>query len=117
MKKQYFTVSDNSDTTDGDSSSIRCGVDAPTGRNDNISVASHHRRFRGHKRISSELSQPLTSTGTGSVIDESLGGGTGGDTSDPYFLFRSDLQKKLDLLDECLADYLRVVHETVRAVY
>jgi hypothetical protein len=96
--KKYSTISDNSD------------ADLPTRRDDNVSVASsHHRRFKGHKRISSELSEPLTSANT-SVIDESLGG----DSGDPYYVFRSDLQKKLELMDESLADYLRIVHETVR---
>ena len=75
---------------------------------DSVSVASStHRRFKGNKRISSELSEPLTTAS--SVIDESLGSEAG----DPYFMFRADLQKKLELVDESLADFLRVVHETV----
>lgn len=74
---------------------------------DSVSVASSHRRF-GRKRINSELSEPLTSAGA-SIVDEELGS-TGGD---PYFVFRKDLQKKLELVDESLADFLRIVHETV----
>ncbi|KAL3911257.1 MAG: hypothetical protein SGILL_007351 [Bacillariaceae sp.] len=87
--KRYSTVSDNSDT---DVSNL-----------DSVSVASstQHRRFKGNKRISSELSEPLTTAS--SVIDESLGSEAG----DPYFMFRADLQKKLELVDESLTDFLR----------
>jgi hypothetical protein len=74
---------------------------------DSVSVASSKRRF-GRKRINSDLSEPLTSTGA-SIVDEELGGTTG----DPYFVFRRDLQRKLETVDESLADFLRIVHETV----
>jgi len=76
--------------------------------NDNISVASSHRRFAGRKRINSELSEPLTSTASAPVLDESSG--------DPYFVFRGDLQGKLELADEHLTDFLRIVHETDTAI-
>ena len=33
---------------------------------------------------------------------------------DPFYVFREDLYRKLDLVDECLQDFLRVVHQTVR---
>jgi hypothetical protein len=116
--KKYSTVSDNSETTDDASQSYRRSVNDSNNNNnhdrDSVSVASSqqhpHRRFKGHKRISSELSEPLTSH-TGTFDEESL---LSHDPSDPYFVFRSDLQKKLDLIDDSLADYLRVVHETVR---
>ncbi len=74
---------------------------------DSISVATSKRKF-GRKRINSELSEPLTSAGT-SIVDEELGSNGG----DPYFVFRKDLQRKLELVDESLADFLRIVHETV----
>ena len=32
---------------------------------------------------------------------------------DPFYVFRDDLYRKLELVDEGLAEYLRVVHETV----
>ena len=80
-------------------------------RDDSISVASSKGRFRGRRRINSELSEPLTAA-TGSVVDEELGG----DSGDPYFVFRADLQRKLELVDEALAEYLRIVHETVRTI-
>jgi hypothetical protein len=112
MMKKYSTVSDNSETTDDASQSYR-RRDNIKNDHDSVSVASSqhpHRRFKGHKRISSELSEPLTSH-TGTLDEESL---LSHDPSDPYFVFRSDLQQKLDLIDDSLADYLRVVHETVR---
>jgi hypothetical protein len=74
---------------------------------DSVSVATSKRKF-GRKRINSELSEPLTSAGT-SIVDEELGSNGG----DPYFVFRKDLQRKLELVDESLADFLRIVHETV----
>ena len=111
--KRYTTVSDSSENSssrmkDSDSLSV-------------VSISSRstsHQRFTRHKRINSELSEPLTSPLTSnnstSVLDHnesstSLGG-------DPYFVFRSDLQNKLESADEFLADFLRIVHETVRAL-
>ena len=96
--KRYTTVSDSSENSSRMKDS------------DSVSVASSHRRFTGHKRINSELSEPLTSTASTSVLDESIGGSSG----DPYFVFRSDLQNQLELVDEFLTDFLRIVHETVR---
>lgn len=78
-------------------------------RNDGVSVASSQRKFRRHRRVNSGLSEPLTTAD--SVVDESLG--SGAVSGDPYFVFRSDLQNKLELVDDALADFLRVVHETV----
>ena len=79
-------------------------------RNDGVSVASSKRKFRRHRRVNSGLSEPLTAADS-SVVDESLG--SGGVNGDPYFVFRSDLQGKLELVDDALVDFLRVVHETV----
>jgi hypothetical protein len=83
--------------------------DSHNTQDDSVSLASSHRRFGRHKRINSELSEPLTTSASTSIVDEELGSTAG----DPYFVFRSDLQKKLELVDESLADYLRIVHETV----
>lgn len=90
--KNYTTVSDSSDT----SSRFR--------DSDSVSLASSHRRFSSRKRINSELSEPLTSHGD----EGSFVGGSG----DPYFVFRSDLERKLELIDESMTDFLRIVHET-----
>lgn len=93
--KRYTTVSDSSDASSRMKDS------------DSVSLASSHRRFTSKKRINSELSEPLTG-----IADESFGGASG----DPYFVFRSDLENKLELVDEFLAEFLRIVHETNTAV-
>jgi hypothetical protein len=36
------------------------------------------------------------------------------DSTDPYYVFQHDLVNKLELVDEALAEFLRVVHQTVR---
>ena len=72
------------------------------------SSSTRHRRF-SRRTLNSDLSEPLTAGG--SIVDEELGS-VG---SDPYFVFRADLQKKLGTVDESLAEFLRVVHETVRS--
>jgi hypothetical protein len=52
------------------------------------------------------LSEPLTA----------LGSAEGGfDERDPYYVFRDDLQRKLTTVDESLAEFLRIIHQTVRA--
>ena len=93
--KRYSTVSDSSDTSSRMKDS------------DSVSLASSHRRFSAKKRINSELSEPLTGGG-----DDEFGGASG----DPYFVFRSDLQNKLEVVDDFLTEFLRIVHETVRTV-
>ena len=49
------------------------------------------------------LEEPLTDT---SEHDES---------SDPFYVFREDLYRKLESVDESLAEYLRIVHQSVRS--
>jgi hypothetical protein len=57
---------------------------------------------RGNKeQRRSALSEPLTANGAHP------------DSEDPYYVFREDLYRKLDLVDESLAEYLRIVHQTV----
>jgi hypothetical protein len=51
------------------------------------------------------LSTPLNSSAQGEV--------GGFDSTDPYYVFQRDLITKLDLVDEALAEFLRVVHQTV----
>jgi hypothetical protein len=56
----------------------------------------------------SHLSTPLNSSAA-------LVGEVGGfDSTDPYYVFQRDLVTKLELVDEALAEFLRVVHQTVR---
>jgi len=59
-----------------------------------------------------ELSEPLTSNGGRKSWDVEKG--AHGD--DPYFVFREDLLKKVDLVDEGLHRFLRIVDETDTAV-
>ena len=35
-------------------------------------------------------------------------------SADPFYVFRDDLYRQLSRVDETLAEYLRVVHQTVR---
>jgi hypothetical protein len=49
------------------------------------------------------LSEPLTLNGTGEHV------------SDPFYVFREDLYRQLERVDETLTEYLRVVHQTVGA--
>ena len=87
------------------------------GGDDNASIASSvlsrasKKKYR-QQRINSELSEPLTANNSQVAFrDEELGNSD--DSGDPFFVFRSDLVKKLELVDESIAEYLRVVHETV----
>lgn len=78
-------------------------IDGQNGRSrrsldsDNMSVSSRRSRVSQHPK---ELSEPLTA-------DEEE------HQNDPYYTFRADLMKKLEVVDECLAEFLRVVHQTV----
>jgi hypothetical protein len=98
MRKKYSTVSSNSENQSRMKDSDTISV---------VSVASSHRRFAALKRNNAELSEPLTAD-----EDEAYGGGS----SDPYFVFRSDLQDQLELVDDFLAEYLRTVYEIVRII-
>jgi hypothetical protein len=49
------------------------------------------------------LSEPLTLNGIGDHV------------SDPFYVFREDLYRQLERVDETLTEYLRVVHQTVGA--
>jgi hypothetical protein len=54
---------------------------------------------------STDLKRPLTSPDLES----------GGHDDDPFYVFREDLYRKLDLVDESLQEYLRIVYQTVRS--
>jgi hypothetical protein len=47
-------------------------------------------------------------------LNEPLNNGTSRGEDDPFYVFREDLYRKLDLVDEGLTEYLRLVHQTVR---
>lgn len=55
---------------------------------------------------SASLVEPLTKTTTASADSN----------DDPFYVFRADLSRKLETLDEYLAEYLRIVHQTDTAV-
>lgn len=52
------------------------------------------------------LEEPLTAA----AADEN---DTASSSSDPFYVFRQDLYRKLESVDESLAEYLRIVHQTV----
>lgn len=68
----------------------RCTTDA-----ESISLKS----FSSRRHHAPELSEPLTSS------------------TDPFYLFRDDLERKLERMDESLSEYLRVVHHMVRVAF
>mmetsp|Transcript_21836 Transcript_21836/g.62215 ORF Transcript_21836/g.62215 Transcript_21836/m.62215 type:complete len:300 (+) Transcript_21836:185-1084(+) len=94
---QYSGI-DDTDNTSLHSCSLRSRPD------DSSSIISKTKFRRGSN---SDLSQPLTANLTvqQQSIDEELG-------DDPYFMFRLDLQKKLELVDESLIEYLQIVNDT-----
>jgi hypothetical protein len=60
------------------------------------------------------LSEPLTGKSNGSSPPRSSPSRTNGGGQDPFFVFREDLYRKLETVDESLAEFLRIVHQTVR---
>ena len=61
--------------------------------------------LRTTTRVNPELSEPLTSSSSKNDLDDS--------ENDPFYVFREDLYRKLELVDEGLSRYLRIVHQTV----
>ncbi|GAX15688.1 syntaxin of plants SYP6 [Fistulifera solaris] len=94
----YESLNGNNCKSNFDSSSFR----PSTLRSAAASVASGA-SFR--MRSQDHLSEPLTA---GMNHDES--------PEDPYFVFRADLMQQLELVDEALAEFLRVVHQTDTSV-
>jgi hypothetical protein len=65
---------------------------------DHVSIRSKSTRsFRTVSVGNQELKEPLTAA----------------HDDDPFYVFREDLYRKLDLVDDGLAEYLRLVHHTV----
>ena len=72
--------------------------------NDHVSIRSKKSTARSFRTISvgnQELKEPLTA----------------GHDDDPFYVFREDLYRKLDLVDDGLAEYLRLIHHTVRHMW
>mmetsp|Transcript_42826 Transcript_42826/g.63534 ORF Transcript_42826/g.63534 Transcript_42826/m.63534 type:complete len:339 (-) Transcript_42826:105-1121(-) len=57
------------------------------------------------KQLSAEMKQPLTKD-----VER------GDDVEDPFYVFREDLYRKLDLVDETLTEYTRIIRHTDTAV-
>ena len=79
-------------------------VDDETDQDDLISIRSSLSR---KSALPPELSEPLTNSAA-------LLASSSQSQEDPYYLFRSELYRKLEAVDESLAEFLRVVHQTVR---
>jgi hypothetical protein len=67
-------------------------------------------RTRGGRTIHSELEEPLN--------DVELGGPSSYNNNsplddDPFYVLRNDLYRKLELVDEGLAEFIRIVYQTV----
>ena len=61
--------------------------------------------FLRQQRPPDDLAEPLTGD-----LEEGV-------AEDPFFVFRGDLVAKLDLVDQGLAEFLRVVHQTVGVLF
>ena len=59
---------------------------------------SHRSSSRLDSGTRSALSEPLTAAAA---------------SEDPFYVFREDLYRKLEHVDESLAEYLRIIHQTV----
>jgi hypothetical protein len=83
---------------------------APLSASDEDSKPSRPQLPSFSRALPTNLSEPLNASETGAS------NGTGGrsvDPGDPFYVFREDLYRKLELVDEALAEFLRVVHQTV----
>jgi hypothetical protein len=99
----YAPLSDNSDRGQGHR------IQVPNGDEHDRESSSSSRPTRSTSAShdpAGGLSQPLTGSG-----DEEAG-----EDADPFYVFRADLYRKLELVDESLAEYLRVVHQTVSQI-
>jgi len=79
---------------------------------DGISPCSRatRRHFSSSKTVPLSLSEPLNAA---PLAEENGIGERRNDPGDPFYVFRDDLCRKLELVDEALAIFLRVVHQTV----
>ena len=101
----YEAIGDNGKQNGTSSSPTAAAYRTSSGASVAASVASKASSRLLRQRTTPEpLAEPLTAT-TIDAEDEA---------ADPYYVFRGDLFQKLDLVDESLAEYLRVIHQTVR---
>lgn len=108
----------------GDSSSMNGGGESSSASAAaSGAIASIAGRMKSHNRGS--LSEPLTkasgdgtnSNGMGNNNTTTTNNDAAGTVSDPFYVFREDLDRKIEIVDESLAEYLRIVHHTVRMEY
>jgi len=127
-KMQYAPLSDDSVTADSPSSSE---IEKGSGEYDsrvNIPGSKVIKSLKNSQKTNKHLSEPLTSP---SSLDDDLilyengddmekNEGSSGPSSkaddDPFYVFKQDLERKLELVEEALSRYLRVVHDTVSSL-
>jgi hypothetical protein len=75
-----------------------------------VSLPSFARKKK--QQLPTGMSEPLTA----SAAEEEGNGRAAFDPGDPFYVFREDLYRKLELVDEALAEFSRVVHQTVSCI-
>lgn len=96
---QYTPLDEDSNGNGGDDSLV---LTVANGDADDSSSP----RSRNNNRVPKHLSEPLTSPPKRQEEED----------DDPFYVFREDLYRKLELVDEGLTRYLRLVHQTDTAV-
>ena len=81
---------------------------------------AHFSRSLGRKLSANGLAEPLTGQGTDE--DNGIKSGFSNNESatsddDPFYVFKEDLIRKLEILDEALSSYLDVINNTVRNIF
>lgn len=99
----YEAIGDNG-KQNGTSSSPTVAYRSSSGASVASVASKASSRLLRQRTTPEPLAEPLTAT---SIDAED-------EAADPYYVFRGDLFQKLDLVDESLAEYLRVIHQTVR---
>jgi hypothetical protein len=116
MPSQYSTLDENG--TGKGKRIIRSASDEGDDQDDNFSRASSRVSLPSFSRqkkssLPASMSEPLNASGSAEV-EENGRNSKDYDPGDPFYVFREDLYRKLELVDEALAEFLRVVHQTVR---
>jgi len=90
-------------------------LDESSDYNGNGTIQHHDDDDYDEERIVSSPSSSSPALGNiRKSLEEPLTAADGnGASSDPFYVFREDLYRKLELVDESLAEYLRIVHQTV----
>jgi hypothetical protein len=96
-------IDDSADNYDGDSGNVS-----------NTFLLSGSLSHQEQSDRQASLSEPLT-TSTNIVVSDNDKAYKRSyeNPSDPYYVFRDDLNRQLEIIDECLAEYLRLVNQLV----